>query len=54
MRENAFYVFHIVTREKMKIGQIINFDKDQRNTLYNFFFEREFQNTNGEDFFFRF
>lgn len=51
LRENTFYVFHIVTREKMKLGQMINFDKDQRNTLYNFFFEREFQNTNGEDFF---
>lgn len=51
MRENTFYVFHIVTREKMKLGQMINFDKDQRNTLYNFFFEREFQNINGEDFF---
>lgn len=51
MKKHEFYVFHIVTREKVSLGQIINFDKQQRNTLYNFFFEREIRNSNGEDFF---
>ncbi|MED0964123.1 DUF2441 domain-containing protein [Bacillus paramycoides] len=49
MRENELYVYHIVTRKKMNLGQIINFDKNQTNTLYNFFFEREQLNSNGED-----
>lgn len=51
MRENEMYVYHIVTRKKMSIGQTINFDKNQKNTLYNFFFEREHINSEGEDFF---
>lgn len=51
MKENEFYVYHIVTRKKMSIGQIINFDKNQNNTLYHFFFEREQLNSKGEDFF---
>jgi len=34
----------------MSVGQIINFDKEQKNTLYSFFFEREQLNSNGEDF----
>lgn len=50
MRENEFYVYHIVTRNKMRIGQIINFDENQKNTLYKFFFEREHLNAKGEDF----
>lgn len=33
----------------MNIGQIIHFDKNQTNTLYHFFFEREQLNSNGED-----
>jgi len=37
MNKNEFYVYHIVTRNKMTTGQIINFDKDQKNTLYSFF-----------------
>ncbi|CAM3804828.1 DUF2441 domain-containing protein [Bacillus paramycoides] len=49
MRENELYVYHIVTRKKMNLGQIINFDKNQTNTLYTFFFEREQLNSNGED-----
>ncbi|NWK69872.1 DUF2441 domain-containing protein [Bacillus paramycoides] len=49
MRENELYVYHIVTRKKMNLGQIINFDKNQTNTLYHFFFEREQLNSNGED-----
>ncbi|MEK5482741.1 MULTISPECIES: DUF2441 domain-containing protein [unclassified Viridibacillus] len=50
MNENEFYVYHIVTRNKMSMGQIINFDKNQKNTLYSFFFEREQLNSKGEDF----
>ncbi|SFG98347.1 Protein of unknown function [Sporolactobacillus nakayamae] len=34
----------------MCLGQIINFDKNQHNTLYHFFFEREQLNAKGEDF----
>jgi len=51
MKENELYVYHIVTRNKMSLGQIISFDKNQRNTLYSFFFEREQLNSKGEDFF---
>ncbi|MEH7459784.1 DUF2441 domain-containing protein [Bacillus sp. JJ1127] len=50
MKENELYVYHIVTRKKMRLGQIINFDKNQNNTLYHFFFEREQLNSKGEDF----
>lgn len=50
MNENEFYVYHIVTRNKMSTGQIINFDKSQKNTLYSFFFEKEQLNSRGEDF----
>lgn len=49
MNDIEFYVYHIVTREKMNIGQIIHFDKNQTNTLYRFFFEREQLNSSGED-----
>lgn len=47
---NEFDVFHIVTRKKMHLGQMISFDKNQHNTLYHFFFEREQLNSKGEDF----
>ncbi len=50
MRENEFIVYHIVTRTKMSLGQIINFNKNQNNALYRFFFEREQINSTGEDF----
>ncbi|MEW9138413.1 DUF2441 domain-containing protein [Bacillus wiedmannii] len=49
MNDIEFYVYHIVTRKKMKIGQIIHFGKNQTNTLYRFFFEREQLNSSGED-----
>lgn len=49
MKENELYVYHIVTRKKMILGQIINFDKNKNNTLYRFFFEREQLNSKGED-----
>ncbi|MFB5582897.1 DUF2441 domain-containing protein [Bacillus sp. GX] len=49
MNEAAFYAYHIVTRRKMNIGQIIHFNKNQHNTLYHFFFEKEQLNASGED-----
>ncbi|UOQ87525.1 DUF2441 domain-containing protein [Gracilibacillus salinarum] len=51
MTKNECYAYHIVTRKKMNVGQIINFDKNQKYTLYSFFFEKEQRNANGEDFF---
>lgn len=50
MNKNELYVYHIVTRKKMGLGQIINFNENQNNTLYRFFFEREQLNSKGEDF----
>lgn len=50
MKDNELYVYHIVTRKKMNLGQIIEFNSDQKNTLYSFFFEMEQLNTKGEDF----
>jgi hypothetical protein len=47
---DEFYVFHIVTRRSMSLGQIIDFDKNQKNNLYHLFFEREHMNSKGEDF----
>ncbi|MFB5249362.1 DUF2441 domain-containing protein [Bacillus mycoides] len=49
MNKNEFYVYHVVTRKKMNLGQIIHFDKNQTNTLYHFFFEREQLNSHDED-----
>ncbi|MCU5342366.1 DUF2441 domain-containing protein [Bacillus cereus] len=49
MNEAEFYAYHIVTRRKMNIGQIIHFNKNQHNTLYHFFFEKEQLNASGED-----
>ncbi|WP_088011560.1 DUF2441 domain-containing protein [Gottfriedia acidiceleris] len=50
MKDTEMYVYHIVTRKKMNLGQIIDFDGDQKNTLYSFFFEKEQLNNKGEDF----
>lgn len=50
MENEEFYVYHIVTRKKMSQGQIINFNKNQKNTLFRFFFEKEQLNSKGEDF----
>ncbi|MFD4707024.1 DUF2441 domain-containing protein [Gottfriedia sp. NPDC058432] len=50
MKDNEIYVYHIVTRKKMILGQIIEFNSEQKNTLYSFFFEMEQLNTKGEDF----
>lgn len=49
MNEQGFFVYHIVTRKKMKIGQSIQFNKNQTNTLFHFFFERKHLNSNGKD-----
>jgi hypothetical protein len=45
-----FTAYHIVTNKKMKLGQIINFDEHQKNTLHHFFFEKEQLNNQNEDF----
>lgn len=50
MQGSELYVYHIVTRKKMDIGQIISFDKNKKKTLYHFFFEKEQMNSKGEDF----
>ncbi len=50
MVDNELYVYHIVTKKKMSLGQVIYFDDNQKNTLYHFFFERERLNSKGEDF----
>ncbi|MGN5653179.1 DUF2441 domain-containing protein [Bacillus sp. Brlt_9] len=49
MNEQGFFVYHIVTRKKMKIGQSIQFNKNQTNTLFHFFFKRKHLNSSGED-----
>ncbi|MCU5203017.1 DUF2441 domain-containing protein [Bacillus paranthracis] len=49
MNEQGFFVYQIVTRKKMKIGQSIQFNKNQTNTLFHFFFERKHLNSNGKD-----
>jgi hypothetical protein len=50
MQGRELYVYHIVTRKKMALGQTISFDKNQKNTLYHFFFENEQLNSKSEDF----
>ncbi|WP_210089331.1 DUF2441 domain-containing protein [Paenibacillus turicensis] len=50
MEENELYAYHLVTKKKMSLGQIISFDDNQKNTLYHFFFEKERRNAQGEDF----
>jgi len=50
MHENQRIFYHVVTRNKMNVSQIIQFGQDQKNTLYRFFFEKEQANSKGEDF----
>jgi hypothetical protein len=50
MKQDTFYVYHIVTRTAMSLGQTIEFDNDQKNTLYRFFIEQDQLNNKGEDF----
>ena len=49
MIDTEIFAYHIVTNKKMELGQIINFDDDQHNTLYRFFLEKEQMNSKGED-----
>ena len=51
MNHNTQFVYHLVTRNKMQLGQIIHFDQHEKNTLYRFFFEKEQRNAQGEDAF---
>ncbi|SLM84807.1 MULTISPECIES: hypothetical protein [Vagococcus] len=48
--KEKFTVYHIVTRKKMYIGQIFNFDKNQKNQLYRFFFEKEQSNSKEQNY----
>jgi len=50
MAKEAFYAYHLVTKKKSVLGQVIHFDKKKKNALYNFFFEKERLNSKGEDF----
>ena len=50
MVANEIYVYHIVTKKKMSLGQMLYFDDKQKNVLYQFFFEKERLNSKGEDF----
>jgi len=45
MQGSERYVYHIVTRNKMDIGQMISFDRNTKNTLYHFFFDKEQMNS---------
>ncbi|WP_391574898.1 DUF2441 domain-containing protein [Cohnella sp.] len=49
MVANEIYVYHIVTKKKMSLGQMLYFDDKQKNALYQFFFEKERLNSKGED-----
>lgn len=51
MTENELVVYHIVTRNKMRVGQIIDFSENQKNTLYHFFFEKEQLNSKEKTLF---
>lgn len=41
-------VYHLVTRNKMHVGQIIKFQNNEPNQLYRFFLERSHLTENGE------
>jgi len=41
--DGVYYVYHLVTRKKMALGQVLNFDKNEANNLYRFFFERDWK-----------
>ena len=51
MNNQEQYVYHLVTRNKMQLGQILHFGQHEKNTLYRFFFEKEQRNARGEDVF---
>jgi len=41
--------YHIVTREKFEVGQKLVFKAETNNRLYDFFFKKEFINSDGKD-----
>ena len=43
------YFYHLVTNKRMEIGQVISFTGNETNTLYKFFFEKEFRNSRNDD-----
>jgi hypothetical protein len=47
--KEARYFYHLVTNKKMEHGQVIDFSSTTTNTLYKFFFEKEFRNRQNED-----
>lgn len=48
--QEEFFAYHIVTNQRMSLGQKLCFDEQQKNTLYRFFFEKERLSSTGEDF----
>ena len=47
----TFYAFHLVTNNRMTVGQIIDFSEGQHNTLFRFFLEKEIRNEQQQDVF---
>lgn len=47
----TFYAFHLVTNNRMTVGQRIDFTKGQTNTLHRFFLEKEIRNEQQQDIF---
>ena len=50
MSTNREY-YHIVTRERFEVGQKLVFKAETNNRLYDFFFKKEFINSDGKDAF---
>ena len=50
MSTNREY-YHIVTRERFDLGQKLIFKAETNNRLYDFFFKKEFENSDGKDAF---
>lgn len=48
MKEDKIF-YHLVTNKRMEKGQIISFTGDKKNTLYAFFFEKKFMNSENQD-----
>ena len=48
MKENKYF-YHLVTNKLMEVGQYIDFSGETTNTLYKFFFEKEFKNSRNHD-----
>jgi len=43
--------YHLVTNNRMNIGQKIVFNSETKNNVFNFFFGKEFFNSKGEEYF---